>query len=347
MTLIDAAIVTIFARECTEAAIIIGEYRTAINRSADIKDTREDGDDPKQPTRPELLRAVTVSAAFATALAVIIVIIVAIPLAVLSKNFDTATAEVIEGVSKVVAAFCILQLSCKIPKWLGFYKNRKKDGKVSEGFDVSINSVRFNVGWNIWREVAECGVFLLPSFLTGNELKAIPLSVVIGSIVGLGIGFLIYMANQRLKNKLYLSWFVTLLLVFLSTGMMVGGVHEFEEVWGETKVVWTIGAKALKANQLPMAIVMPLGYSHYRTFLMMVTFWTWLLISAGSHYFMYRRTQQIMRELAEEGGVDASDDSLAKAEEGTTGGATTPVVVESPATSDKLSDDDNHDNNEQ
>ena len=334
MTLFDAAICTIFAREFMEGAIIIGEYRTAILHS-DLPATRQEVDDeedadPKKTSKQELLRTVTVWAAIASALAVAIVLIVAIPLAVLSKNFDKKVAEIIEGISKVVAAFCILQLSCKIPKWLGFYKNRK-GGKVSEGFDMSVNSIRFNVGWNIWREMAECGVFLLPSFLTGDDLEAIPISALVGIIVGLGVGLIIYAANRRLNNKLYLCCFITLLLIFLSTGLMVGGVHEFEEVWGETKVVWTIGAKALNSKQLPMALVKPFGYSHYRTVLMMVTFWSWLLLAACCHYCMYRRTQNILSEQQKQ--VEfASDDSLVKVEAGT------GDVTRSPSTSEKLSD---------
>jgi len=333
MTLFDVAICTIFAREFMEGAIIIGEYRTAIQK-ADIKEKREEGEDvdDKEPNKQELLRAVTISAAVASALAVLIVIIVAIPLAVLSKNFDERTAEIIEGISKVVAAICILQLSLKIPKWLGFYKN-KKNGKVSEGFDMTLQSVRFNVGWNIWREVAECGVFLLPSFLNGNNIESIPISAIVGVVVGLFVGFFVYWANQRMTNKLYLCIFITGLLVFLATGLFVGGCHEFEEVYGETDKVWIIENDFWSHKQLPMALVKPFGYSSSRTVLQICCFWLWLLLSACCHYFMYWRTQKIIREIQANAKLNESDDSLAKAENGT---GTRDEV--SPATSEKLSD---------
>lgn len=336
MTLFDVAVCTIFAREFTEGAIIIGEYRTAIQH-ADIKEKREEGDDDENPTKQELLRAVTVWAAIASAVAVAIVIIVAIPLAVLSKNFDEKTADIIEGVSKVVAAICILQLSLKMPKWLGFYKNKKK-GKVSEGFDMTLNSVRFNVGWNIWREIAECGVFLLPSFLQGDNLEAIPISAIVGIVVGLAVGFFVYWANRRLTNKLYLCLFITGLLVFLATGLFVGGCHEFEEVFGETDKVWVIENDFWSHKKLPMAILKPFGYSSSRTVLQICCFWLWLLLSACCHYFMYWRTQKILREMQESGKINnGSDDSLSKAED-ITGTSHTPVDEESPATSEKLSD---------
>ena len=158
--LFDVAVATIFAREFMEGAIIIGEFRTVIQRS--------ESEASNGLTKAEMLRAVNVWAAIGALVAVLVVVIVAIPLAVLSKNFDDKTADIIEGISKVIAAFAILTLSLKIPRWLGFYKNKKK-GKVSDDFDLSMRSIRFNVAWNIWREVAECGVFLLPSFLKGDD----------------------------------------------------------------------------------------------------------------------------------------------------------------------------------
>jgi high-affinity iron transporter len=276
-----------------EGAIIIGEFRTAIKRSAPVDETN-----PDAPTKDQLLRAVTWSAAAAAALAVLVVVIVAIPLAVLSNEFDNRTAEIIEGISKVVAALCILQLSAKMPKWLGFYKT-KKAGKVQPDMDITLASIRFNVAWNIWREIAECGVFLLPALLDGDELQAIPISAIIGTAVGLVVGFFIYWANLTFTNKLYLAIFTTLLLVFLSTGLFVGGCHEFEEVWGETKKIWTVNNDFWSHKKLPMAILKPFGYSGSRTVLQMTCFWCWLAVSAALHGYKYHQTKKINREIAE------------------------------------------------
>jgi high-affinity iron transporter len=288
--LFDIAVCTIFAREFMEGAVIIGEYRTVIHRS-EIS-TEEDA-----PTKERLLREVSLSASFAAFLAVLVVAIVAIPLAVLSKDFDAKTGEIIEGISKVIAAVCILQLSLKMPKWLGFYKS-KKNGKIMEGCDLSIRSIRFNVAWNVWREVAECGVFLLPFLLQGEEVAAIPLSMLAGSVIGLAAGFGIYYANRTFENKLFLAIFTTLLLVFLATGLFVGGCHEFEEVWGETKNVWRIEGRFWDHHDLPMAILKPFGYSSSRSILQITTFWCWLTLSAGAHYYKICQTARINEELA-------------------------------------------------
>ena len=246
----------------------------------------------------------TLSAAFAAALAVLVVVAVAIPLAVLSHEFDEETAEIIEGISKVVAAICIVQLSTKMPKWLGFYKN-KKAGKVQPDMDITIASIGFNVMWNIWREIAECGVFLLPLFLDGDDLESIPISAIIGTVVGLVVGFFIYWANLTFKNKFFLCIFTTLLLVFLATGLFVGGCHEFEEVWGETKKVWTIENDGWNHKELPMAIFKPFGYSSSRTVLQILCFWCWLAVLAALNAFKYNQTVKINREIAQ-GKLEAS-----------------------------------------
>jgi high-affinity iron transporter len=245
-SLFNVAIATIFAREFLEGAIIIGNYRTCI-----IKNDAFDEDQKKQR-----LRAVTYATIFATILAIVVVLAVAIPLGILSQDLDERTVEIIEGVSKIVAAVCILQLSLKIPVWLGIYRkvsiipfkknivkwcngslneDEMKTDKTDE--QLTLSEIRFNVAWNLWREVAECGIFLIPFFL-GTGAKAIPLSAVVGIAIALIIGIGLYVANQRMNNKASLAVTMSGVTLFLSVGLFVGGCHEFEEVLGETRDVW-------------------------------------------------------------------------------------------------------------
>jgi len=228
--LFEGAIMTIFAREFLEGVVIIGQYRTVLLRSPEWQDP------DKQKAG---LKAINMSALLAAIVAIIVCACVAIPLAVLSRDLDDTAATIIEGVSKLVAAICILQLSLKIPKFLGVYASKKGADGVTIG--LSLKSIRFNVAWNIWREVAEIGIFLVPFFLQGEGAKAIPLSGIVGILIGVVLGGIIFLANQKLKNKFWLAAFMALLLLFLSTGLFVGGCHEFEEVYGETAKVYNIG----------------------------------------------------------------------------------------------------------
>ena len=88
-----------------------------------------DGDefkaDPEK--QEEALKAVTSSALLSSALALVMIAITAIVLYLVSKDLDGNVIKIIEGVSKVVAAIFILQLSYKLPKWLGVYAAPRKD----------------------------------------------------------------------------------------------------------------------------------------------------------------------------------------------------------------------------
>mmetsp|Transcript_9972 Transcript_9972/g.14115 ORF Transcript_9972/g.14115 Transcript_9972/m.14115 type:complete len:310 (+) Transcript_9972:97-1026(+) len=281
--LFDIAICTIFAREFLEGSIIIGQYRTVIQRSADWQDPE------KQKAG---LREVTRAAILASAVAILVCVAVAVPLIIASKDLDERVVEVIEGVSKVVAAICILQLSVKLPKWLGLYASKKSNDDHGMG-DLNIKSIRFNVAWNIWREVAECGVFLIPFFLRGSDAVAIPISAAVGIVVALILGAMIYFGSKKLENKFWLAFFLSSLTGMLSVGLFTGGCHEFEEVWGETPKVWKISGDGWSHKKLPFAIIKPFGYSSSRTVLQICCFWSWFFLLVGLHIWKIKQTKKI------------------------------------------------------
>lgn len=295
--LFDIAVTTIFAREVLEGGIIIGEYRTVIQRT----DWRN-----SNMTQEEALRAVTVAAVAAAALAVLVCAAIAIPLAVLSRDFKDKTVILVEGVSKIVAAICILQLSLKMPKFFGLYYSKAqmrqmKNGEILDGEtmmsnDMTKRSIRFNVAWNIWREGFECGVFLIPFFLTGDEIASIPLSAILGCVVGGVICLCIYYANHKMKSTVGLTIFTVTLLLTLSTGLFSGGCHKFEMVYGYTKEVWSLDGDFWSVEELPMTIFKPFGYSDKRTVLQMATFWGWLFFGLALHYLKYKSCRKVSKE---------------------------------------------------
>lgn len=288
-TLLDFAVITIFARETLEGGIIIGEYRTVIMRT---------NWENRPIAQKVALRAVTTSALLAALVAVVVCAAIAIPLAILSKDFDPKTAKIVEGVSKIVAAICLLQLSLKMPKFFGLYYSKAQVKKIEKGEildettdsqGMSLRSIRFNVAWNIWREVAECGVFLIPFFLTGEGIIAIPLSALLGVLVGGVVCVLIYYANNYFRSTKALTVFTVALFLILSTGLFTGGCHKFEMVYGYTHVVYIIEGDFWSIDRLPMTIFKPFGYSDTRTALQICCFWIWLVFSLILHYFKYNK----------------------------------------------------------
>jgi high-affinity iron transporter len=299
--LFNGAVMTIFAREVLEGTVIIGQYRTVVQRSPDWADPEK---------QKQGLKAINMAAGLAALVALVLIIIVGVVLAVLSRGFDEKIGDIIEGVSKVVAAFCILQLSLKMPKFLGCYASKKGADGVEVG--LTLKSIRFNVAWNIWREVAEIGVFLIPFFLEGEKAKAIPLSGLAGCAVGGLLGGIIYIANKKLKNKTWLAVFMAVLLLFLATGLFTGGMHEFEEVWGMTKNVYNYREAAngfFNEKKLPMAIFKPFGYSAKRSVLQIASFWTFLCFGCLLHFWKWLSTKKIReaQELAEQEKAEAAE----------------------------------------
>jgi high-affinity iron transporter len=281
------AVATIFAREFLEGSLIVGNYRQAILRNDKDDDT----------LKKQKLRAVTISAAAASFVAVVMVCIVAIPLSLASGEFSEEATAIIEGISKVIGAIAIMQLSLKIPFWLGFYAKVsilpwKKAVLSHDEMDVgiSVREIHFNVAWNIWREVAECGVFLIPFFLKKNG-SSIPLSALVGIVIALVLGGLIYYANTKMTNKLLVVILMSGLMLFLSVGLMTGGLHEFEEVAGETPDVYEIQDPFFSSKKLPFAILKPFGYSSSRTILQMCTFWMFLAFGLALHGLKWHKTK--------------------------------------------------------
>lgn len=270
----NIAIASIFAREVLEGSIIIINYRTVIRRSSSWEGERE----------KEALQTVTRYSIYAAFLAVLCILAIAVILQLFSRSFDDKYAKVIEAISKIVAAICILQISLKIPTWLGMYP--KKHGDIDVG--VTLKKIKFNISWNLWREVAECGIFLLPFFLLNEGAIAIPLSALVGILTSLILAFGANLTSRRLENKFWLTLFMSSLTALLALGLFVGGCHLLEVVFGTTPIIWKIEKPFWSDNRFPMTILKPFGYTSSRTVLQLCAFWIWSLITLGFHYRKYR-----------------------------------------------------------
>lgn len=141
--------------------------------------------------------------------------------------------------------------------------------------------------------VAECGVFLIPFFLSGDELGSIPLSALVGAVVGSLMGWAIYVCNKRFKDKRALAAFVAALLLVLSAGLFTGGAHNLEQELKSTRTVWELKGDFWSIDRLPMTVLKPFGYNDSRTALEMVTYWSWLVLGVVLHMRKYYRATKM------------------------------------------------------
>lgn len=283
--ILDVGIAAIIGREVLEGAIIVMQYRTIIKRANEWEGER----------KKKALQTVTKSAVLASIVAIVIVACVAIPLIYASRRISKKAVSIIEGVSKLVAAVCVLQLSLKVPVWFELYP-RKPKANSTLVTDGSLREISFNVAWNIWREVAECGVFLIPYFL-GDNVQAIPLSAAVGIVSALIFTWIIFAANKRLTNKLWLVVSLSFLTGILSVGLFVGGCNSLEHAFGETKIIWTIHGDFWDQDKFPMTLIEPFGYSSTRTALQCAAFWLWSALCLALHAWKYSKSKQYAQDV--------------------------------------------------
>jgi len=295
----DITIATLFAVEFFEGSIIVGQYRTILFRSPEWAERREEG-----------LRCINMSAALAVLCALAIIMAVSIPMGILSKELDPMVGKIMEGCSKFVAAFFILKLSLKIPTWLGIYRQRRE-----KHLGLTLKEIRFNVSWNIWREVMEIGVFLFPIIL-GTGALAIPLSAFVGGLTGLFGGLIIYLSNKFLTSKEGLCVFMCVLLVFLSSGLVTGAVSELEEIIGSTYIVWQVQNPFWSSTKLPMVLLKPFGYTSTRSIFQICIYWAWLFMATCLHFRNYRNAKKHGEKNSDETDEENSGDEKCDSELG-------------------------------
>lgn len=294
-------IAVIFAREFLEGSVIIGQYRNVVKAQTEWDEAR----------KRKSMCVIWLAALAAAVVAILFILFVGIGLHEAGNELEDEAKEIIEGVSKLVAAVCIAQLSLKMPVWLGVYPKPAKEKKLG----LTLRELWFNVAWNIWREIAEIGAFLVPFFLEDEAQEAIPLSGAVGLLIGVACGALIYGATKLMKSRSCIAFFLAFITGWLSTGLFCGGCHEIEEAAGETEDVWEIEDKGWSNKQFPMVMFKPFGWAHEPTELWIGAFVSWACMLVLLHVCKYQWLKRKAR-LADEKAAASEDGKVAAEEDG-------------------------------
>jgi high-affinity iron transporter len=288
-------ITVIFAREFVEAFVIIGNYRRLVQTSAWSDERKALG-----------IKTIWLASAGALAIAFIMILATAVALSQAGKDVDKNTTRIIEGVSKIVAGFTIATLCLKVPKWFEAYGaglvESKKMTEAKVTLDVlTLAELRFNVAWNIWREMAEIGVFLIPSFISTSGV-AIPLSALSGIAIAIVFGGGIYLVSRKISDKRYLAAFMAGVLGLLACGLFAYGCHEFEEVLGETEVAYRMPPGMSHAT-LPLALIKPFGYSDHPTVLQLCAFYLFGAVIVVAQVLQWLKFKRLAARREADGGA--------------------------------------------
>ena len=103
--------------------------------------------------------------------------------------------------------------------------------------------------------------------------------------------------NTYTAQKAALAATMAVITGWLACGLFTGGMHEFEEVLGETPdVFWMPGCKSSSSptctfwhhKKFPCALIKPFGYSHSPTVLQMASFWSFVAVLILAHALKWR-----------------------------------------------------------
>ena len=276
----NVAITAIFVREILEGAVIVNNYWKIANQLTE--------QEQKTRCKKTIIRATVVSIGTAT----VLITGLGFGLYHAGQELDEKTVEVVEGFSKLLASFSIAHMSFKIPKWFNLKDSTaqlESSDQVETLPTTEFNEakMKFDIAWNLIREWAEVGVFLLP-FLLAGEVESLPLS----SLAGLGISGLfgtgLFFIDKCLSPKAICSFSISLTCL-LATGLFSGALHELEEAWGETPKVFDLGEQ-WSHKKLPGAIPAALfGYSKSPTVLQAAAWGTFASSLMISHLFLSKK----------------------------------------------------------
>ena len=112
--------------------------------------------------------------------------------------------------------------------WLSKHVSDRKilEDQATQALALSSWGIFLVVFFAILREGFETAVFLISSFSITGSFSYV--GFVVGAVMAIAIGYLIVQQGRKINLK-YIFKYTTLLLVFLSAGMVAYGTHELEE----------------------------------------------------------------------------------------------------------------------
>src|SRR6056300_1725219 len=150
---------------------------------------------------------------------------------------NNSTQALFEAIFLYLTAFLIWYVIF----WLSKNVSDKKvlEGQALNAMELSSWGIFFVVFFAILREGFETAIFLISSFsITGTFSY---LGFIIGAVLAIFIGYLIVTQGRKIDLRSVFKY-TTLLLVFLSAGMIAYGTHEAEEYLEKSEIyrVWDI-----------------------------------------------------------------------------------------------------------
>ena len=144
---------------------------------------------------------------------------------ILAGGFQGQAEKIFEGVVMIIASITLTTMII----WMAQNHNIKQE--LTEKADQSIKNDNLGIGIftlafiSVFREGIETILFLYGILMKEGNIS-IFLSL-IGALLGIGVGYLIFIKGRKMPLKSFFN-ISSVLLIFVSSGMMAYGVHELE-----------------------------------------------------------------------------------------------------------------------
>jgi len=245
MSYIDSSIACIVAREFLEGTMFVTSHFGAVLKSEKLE----------QQDKVEYYKRLTIFSAggLLCGLAVSLGVGFGLKSAFESgRGFEAEVGmEAGEGVSKLIGAILVCKMMFKMPKWFGISNYGRVENQdyvvpntlaPSDSLD-SKEQMGFNLFWNIFREMAECGCFVaIEGFLNPKAYHSLGWSVMVGLAAAFAT-FVIIGLSMKYSQGNTPGIVCSIIVQMLAVGLFTGAAHAFEEVnemkYGkETGYVW-------------------------------------------------------------------------------------------------------------
>ncbi|KAJ3378561.1 hypothetical protein HDU92_007309 [Lobulomyces angularis] len=231
-------------REATEAGIIVSVLLSYLNHVNNKSSNNNSG----------LKKQVWFGALFGFILSLVIGIILIAIFYSLQQNFWAKSELLFEGIFSVIAGVLLFFMGIAMldthnlkKKWEVKMNEQLNSTQVAETQGqskwVSFAKKNFNKSniffWlpfvTLFREGLEAVVFL-GGLSLGVEPKAIPIPAIVGTIVGVLIGFLVYKGGNRMSLRYFFA-ITSTILFFIGAGLFVTGVFRLESAHWNSLII--------------------------------------------------------------------------------------------------------------
>jgi|TARA_B110000467_G_scaffold45723_1_gene41845 high-affinity iron transporter len=195
----------IMFREVLEASLIIGILYTFLIQSK----------------QPHLIRQLWKGVGFALIASIIFSFIFQI----FAGGFQGNASKLFEGAVMIMASLVLGTMIVWMAKNVNIKAQLEKEATEamnSSNAGFGIFSLAFIA---VFREGVEIILFMYSIMLTSDGISII--SSTIGSLIGLFIGYLIFVKGKKVPLKQFFN-FTSIFLIFVCAGMMAYGIHELE-----------------------------------------------------------------------------------------------------------------------